>query len=589
MTGVTNGTALDPLMNHLINHLWQSTVFALAVALLTLVFRKNRAQVRYWLWLSASLKFLVPFALLIALGGNLWALLAVRKVAAEIAAPVVAVAMNQIAQPFEAETSFASTAARHTANSLPIALIALWACGFAAIALMRLRGWMRIRQAVRASKPIDIAASVEVRSSPGLLEPGVVGFLRPTLLLPEGILQSLTPSQLEAVLAHELSHVRRRDNLTAAIHMLVEAAFWFYPVIWWIGARLVEERERACDEAVLALGNRPRDYAEAILNVCKLYVESPLVCVAGVTGADLKKRIQAILSDTIGIELTRGKRIALSIAAIVALALPVAIGVLVAPQLHAQSATGPLPSFEVASIKPDPDPSHRSGHSIHIHENNGYYTAAGLTAKYLIKYAYNLSSDDQLSGGPSWISSDPYAIDAKLDPALASKWTYREKQVQMRLVMQSLLADRFQLKVSHQTKELPVFNLVVAKGGPKIGPPTGDGDHQSNDGHNEGDVEIWQMKNEPIEVLVGDLNGQPEVGGHLVIDKTGLAGFYTFNWKWTRQRDSTDPSADADTAATTDAPSIWTALQQQLGLKLESAKGPVDTIVIEHIEQPSEN
>ena len=114
------------------------------------------------------------------------------------------------------------------------------------------------------------------------------------------------------MLAHELCHVRRRDNLTAAIHMIVEAIFWFHPLVWWIGARLVEERERACDEEVLSLGNEPQVYAEGILNVCKLYLESPLRCVSGVTGSDLKKRIQAILTGRVAGELNFAKRVALA-------------------------------------------------------------------------------------------------------------------------------------------------------------------------------------------------------------------------------------------------------------------------------------
>src|SRR5207344_3430270 len=110
----------------------------------------------------------------------------------------------------------------------------LWAFGSFCVALMRTRSWSRIRAAVLVSAPIEIAAMIRVRSSATLLEPGVVGFIRPVLLLPEGILKQLTPSQLEAVLAHEQCHVRRRDNLTSAFHMLVEALFWFHPAVWWI-------------------------------------------------------------------------------------------------------------------------------------------------------------------------------------------------------------------------------------------------------------------------------------------------------------------------------------------------------------------
>jgi multidrug efflux pump subunit AcrA (membrane-fusion protein)/Zn-dependent protease with chaperone function len=331
------GAIIGPFFGAITNHLWQSTIFALAAALLTLAFRDSRAQVRYWLWLSASLKFLIPLALLMSLGNNFWDALAASRIAPEFVAPVVSRTMVQIAQPFPA-VSF-SPAAPHTTNWLPIAIFAVWACGFGAIVLMRLRGWLRVRAAVRAGTPIDIGASVEVRSSPGLLEPGVVGFLRSTLLLPQGILQTLTPPQLEAILAHELSHIRRRDNLTAALHMLVEAVFWFYPPIWWIGARLVNERERACDEAVLSLGNEPGDYAEAILNVCRLYVESPLTCVSGVTGPSLNRRIRAILTQPLAGELRYRKKMALVITGLAVLGAPIVLGMMIAPLARAQSSS----------------------------------------------------------------------------------------------------------------------------------------------------------------------------------------------------------------------------------------------------------
>ena len=153
----------------------------------------------------------------------------------------------------------------------------------------------------------------------------------PFLLLPAGITERLTPLQLEAVLAHELCHVRRRDNLSAAIHMMVEGAFWFHPLVWWIGARLVEERERACDEEVLQLGGEPHIYAEALLSVCKHYLESPLVCVSGISGSDLKKRIPAILSGRVARELTRTRKAALVAAGMAALVAPIVVGMMHAP------------------------------------------------------------------------------------------------------------------------------------------------------------------------------------------------------------------------------------------------------------------
>jgi len=323
------------LTTNLITHLWQSTFFAAAAGLLTLAFRKNRAQVRYWLWLSASLKFFIPFALLISFGSRLgW-----EPVAQKVATPAVTFAVEYVAQPFPSTLTFASSPVHRYWT--PLVLAGLWVAGFLTIALTRLRLWLRIRVAIRRSVPLSIPSSVEIRSAAGLLEPGVVGLWRPTLLLPDGITERLTSSELEAVIAHELCHVRRCDNLFSSLHMVLEAIFWFHPLVWWIGARLLEERERACDESVLSLGNQPRVYADAILNVCKLYTESPLVCVSGVTGSDIKRRIEAIMKNRIGVKLNSAKKLVLAGAGLAALAGPVAVGVLIAvghlPAIHAQA------------------------------------------------------------------------------------------------------------------------------------------------------------------------------------------------------------------------------------------------------------
>lgn len=323
------------MIGALVTHLWQSTLFAIAAGLLTLAFRKNRAQVRYWLWLTASLKFFVPFALLINLGSHLGWAPAARK----IATPAVSFAVEYVTQPFPDGLTLVPSPVHRDWTF--VVVVALWAAGFVAIALIRLRLWLRVGAAVRSSVALDIPASVEIRSAPGLLEPGVVGLWQPILLLPEGIVERLTATELEAVLAHELCHVRRRDNLFAALHMMAEAAFWFHPLVWRIGARLLEERERACDESVLSLGNQPRVYADAILNVCRLYVESPLVCVSGVTGSDIKRRIEAIMTNGTRLSLSGAKKLLLACAGMAALAGPVAVGVVIAvghmTAIHAQT------------------------------------------------------------------------------------------------------------------------------------------------------------------------------------------------------------------------------------------------------------
>ena len=142
----------------------------------------------------------------------------------------------------------------------------------------------------------------------------------------EGISARLDDAHVEAILAHEVWHVRRRDNLFAALHMLVEAIFWFHPAVWYLGTRLVEEREVACDEEVLELGSERQIYAESILKICEFCVGSPLACVSGVTGADLKRRIVRIMTSGATRKLDFTKKFLLGAAGFTALAVPVVFG-----------------------------------------------------------------------------------------------------------------------------------------------------------------------------------------------------------------------------------------------------------------------
>ncbi len=170
------------------------------------------------------------------------------------------------------------------------------------------------------------------------MEPGVFGIINPVLLWPQGIARHMDDAHLGSVLAHEVCHVQRRDNLTSAIHMLVEAIFWFHPGVWWMERQLVKERERACDEAVLQLGNEAAIYAESILNVCKFYVESPLVCVSGVTGSELKQRIARILSGPGVRKLDLRRKAMLALACVLVVGIPLTTGFLRAAQGQTQPA-----------------------------------------------------------------------------------------------------------------------------------------------------------------------------------------------------------------------------------------------------------
>jgi TonB family protein len=122
------------------------------------------------------------------------------------------------------------------------------------------------------------------------------------------------------------------------MHMVVEAIFWFHPVVWWLGARLVEERERACDEEVLRLGNEPEIYAESILKTCEFCVASPVACVSGVTGADLKQRIVRIMTRRSVDKLGFLKKLLLVAIGTGAVAVPIITGLIQVPVATAQAA-----------------------------------------------------------------------------------------------------------------------------------------------------------------------------------------------------------------------------------------------------------
>jgi len=583
-------------LSALTNHLWQSTALAAVVWLVALALRKNQACTRHWLWLAASVKFLIPFGLFVAIGAY-WS----SEVPSAIAVHRIPAVAAEIAQPFPESVPggplIAPTVAHHAYLPLLI-LLGVWASGFVGITFYWCVRWRRIRAAMRAASPLPLSANVPVLNSPSSLEPGIFGIFRPVLLLPKGIAERLSHQQLDAVIAHEMCHVRRRDNLAAAIHMAVEAIFWFHPIVWWIGARMVEERERACDEEVLRLGRQREAYAEGILNVCKYYVESPVVCVSGISGSDLKKRIVRIMTQSGAANLTLTRKFLLAAIGAAVIAGPVFFGVANAPLARArqQDATR-LPSFEVASVKEDH--SGRPGRGFQLSDDDpSRFHTLNTTARMLIEFAYSIK-DEQLSGLPPWANSIGYAIDAKIDDATAArmmKMPRAEWGERMKLMMRSLLADRFKLSLATETKDMPIYTLVVAKSGPKLTPtewvepppgapmPKVSEDKAPHLMRSRGSISAVDI---PMRELADALTGMPDIDGRLVVDQTGIQGNYDFELHFQTQAPAKNPmeSAPVDDSA----PSIFTALEEQMGLRLESTKGPVDTYTIEHIEQPSEN
>jgi uncharacterized protein (TIGR03435 family) len=617
------------------NHLWQSSLFAIPVAVLAFALRSHQARIRYGLWLVASAKFLMPLSLLIVLGGHLPC-----PARATATLTTARVAVNTL-EPFVGDTSFEYkslilTHPQRRALSLESILLLLWFCGFLLTAaywwLQLHRIWCLSRSAkpmlegreVAALRRLELALGLEDRptdllTTDGSMEPGVFGILRPALLWPRAISAHIDDEHLNAILAHELFHVRRRDNFTSSIHMITATVFWFHPLVWWIGDRLVTERERACDEAVVELGSQRRIYAESILKVLGFCLSSPLACVSGVAGADLNKRMAQIMTGRVARKLDSGRKLLLAAVAMTTIAVPVIVGLTQASPRglasQAQDSTLAAPAFDTISIKPNDGkgpferfPGVGTWSGVHLGPNQ--LNAANVKVGLLIDWAYGLDPrDNQVSGAPSWVDSERYDIVARLDTATTNQLqnlplpaslvpifpsrfpgplppspppTPSETLLKARLdalrprLLGALLADGFKLRAHREINVLSAYELVIADDGLKLQESIPLASYpqgrviQVDSGRIVG-TEV------PISTLARLLS---EELGHPVLDKTGLTEHYDIALQW--------PETEGVQAARDPAPSISEALEEQLGLKLAPAKISAKIVVVDHIEKPQE-
>jgi uncharacterized protein (TIGR03435 family) len=665
------GESLAAIGPAVANHLWQSTAFAAVAWAVVLLLRRNQARVRYAVWLAASAKFLVPFALLISLGGML-----PRPRHTVVAMPVYS-AVDEVGLPFSdvetvpvaaADPTHAAIQPRHEWGTQlwPVVLVGVWLCGVVTVLAV---WWVRWRQVAGTLRRAEAAATRQERGaretevlrqvqrtmgvrvrlvlSGELMEPGVFGVVRPVLIWPERLSERLDDEHIEAILAHELMHVRRRDNLTAVLHMFVEAAFWFHPAVWWLGAHLVEERERACDEAVVEMGSRPGVYAEGLLKAVRFCVESPLACVAGVTGADLSRRVRSIM--TLRLErLGWGRKLVLLLVALTMVAVPVLLGqgkaaqrmmlaaVNAAPKpvrtwaaAHAMIAVEETPStgliaevqadgavgqgsgireqgtgnaaaspdddalgpaFEVAAIHPANRDDGRHWFGLRLDASGGF-TTSSMSLSGLVRTAYvQQPGEGNVSGGPKWAQSDTFDINAKVDDAYMAGWdklSYGQRLDRVRPMIRRLLADRFQLKLRVEMQPTPVYALVQAKGGARMkevpAPDPVEGDPMEAQtkwmrdnpekpmpgsvtcsGHTCTGVAV------PMKSAIGQISGSSHAD-RMVIDQTGLKGYYTFTF--------TQPRPNDDSA--------MAEIEDDLGLKFEPRTVPMKTYIIDSAEKPS--
>jgi len=281
------------------------------------------------------------------------------------------------------------------------------------------------------------------------------------------------------------------------------------------------------------------------------------------------------------------------------MATPVVLGLLHAAPIRAQSQTQNTVSaayvYEVASVKPN-----KSGDDmVRMMSLPDGLSATGATLQMLIESAYEIE-DNQLAGAPGWLRSERYDIEAKMDSAVAAelrKLGPDQRKAARQHMLQVLLEDRFKLTIHRESADRPVYALVIARHGPKL--------HEAKPGDTYPNG-LKGVHGASGLLFMGGIGGPLTAQGasmenlsrllslqlrRPVIDKTGLTGNYDFTLKWAPDQNTPMFNGAGNDSVPSDSsgPSIFTAVQEQLGLKLESQKGPVEMIVIDHVEKPSEN
>ena len=244
----------------------------------------------------------------------------------------------------------------------------------------------------------------------------------------------------------------------------------------------------------------------------------------------------------------------------------------------AEAASAKAPAFDVVSIHQN-NTATDGRHHIYNDPGESHFRTVNLSLKDLLQFAYGLPKS-QILGGPPWLDSTMFDIDAKSDPSMDAqlhKLPSDQARRQKQLMVQGVLADRFQLVAHQETRQLPVYRLVVAKGGPKFSSSKINGttiDPGRSRLHIAG-------SDDTVALLAREL---AQVLGRIVVNNTGISGRYDLTLIWTPDDAQTNGAPDANAP-----PGIFTAIQEQLGLKLESTKGPVPVLIIDRVEPPSAN
>jgi len=550
----------------------KATVTVCLALIGTWVAPRSRAAVRHSLLLAAfSVLLLLPVASIVGPP--------VRIAVADRAAVTPELSLDDVTLTPHATSEHRGIAGETRTSSgisLSALVMPLWGLGTALSLLPMAIGWWRVRDLRRSALPwrvgkppvealaieCGIERNIEVLLHEAAPGPMTCGVWRPAIVLPAGA-HAWAADDLNRALMHELEHVRRADCVIHCLARLACAIYWFHPLVWTAWRKLGLEAERACDDAVLKRSEAAA-YADQLLELARrlsMAAHAPLYpAMAGRT--DLAKRIAALLDD----RQRRGRASALVVATVFAFAAGLIFAlsplrVVAAPQARDTAAL----EFNAVSVKLV-DTATGERHSDE-ESDPGRLSIGGNLHRFIIR-AYGIT-DQQIGGEPEWFKTHLYAIEAvTTGPATLS---------QKMLMLRNALADRFQLKLHQEERDLPVYALQVAPSGPKFRElKPGEGLDRDCTIRTPG---IYNQCFLSIEDLTNVLNrafGGPLAVDRPVVDRTNLTGRYNAHLRTARQ------SEKDDSGRTTSFPDLFHDIQSQMGLKLVPEKVKMPYYAVEH-------
>jgi uncharacterized protein (TIGR03435 family) len=594
----------------------KATLTLAAALAVTGLARRSRAAARHVLLVAAFAVLLVLPAASFVMPSRGVSLPATTAASSAVAVPVMT---SPSPTRLETHESVSTRRIESAGMSVSTLLWAIWGAGALLCLLPTLAGTWHLRSLRRSGSPCargdalarklspetGIHRSIAVRVHESIPGPMTYGIVRPVIMLPLDATR-WSEDELCRAMIHELEHVRRGDWLTQYLARIIGALYWFHPVVWMAWRRLCLEAERACDDAVLR-----RSEATAYANQLVLLAERlasaatpPLLAMAACR--DLSTRVRAVLDGA----QARGRAGALPVAtAIVAAALFIAA---VAPLRAVRQGQAPLDSgqqpplaFDTASVKPNK--SGAEERYIRIDPRGGSLTVVNLQLRALITFAYQIQSF-QLEGGPDWIASDRFDILGKPEREVPSSGAFFGGQDPLRMMLRTLLADRFKLMMHKETKELPIFELVLARSDGRLGPqlrpaavdcaaraaaaarggtpPASSGPPGPGSCGTTMNPTRVRGGGATMAMLASLLEGPAQ---RLVIDRTGLTGTWDLEVSYTPDKSQLPPGVELPSGIDPNGPSLFTAIEEQLGLKLRPARGPVEVLVIDSVQQPTPN